>query len=82
MSPYRRFLVALEAAFAFTFCAMASKTDYHYAERLCPWILEDLEYDRLCSHTSLEEWPRTSIPNLTTDMLRDLHALSSEAKEE
>jgi len=67
MVPVIRVLfVALEAVFTFVFWMVNTKKTYSAAIwRICPWSQDTLEWDGLCSHSSLVELPRQNIPGLT-----------------
>jgi hypothetical protein len=48
--------LGMEATFAFVFWAMHSPDqDYRVGHQVCLWNAEDLEYDGLCSHSSVVE---------------------------
>jgi hypothetical protein len=52
----RVLFLALESAFSITFWAMYSKTkDYGMPQHLCPWEIDALDYDGLCSHAAIAE---------------------------
>jgi hypothetical protein len=53
--PVVRVLVyGIEATFAFVFCIMNCTTDFGFGgSKLCPWSRDSLEYDGLCSHTTM-----------------------------
>lgn len=54
--PVSRLLfLALEAAFAYIFWAMRSRTRHWGMGHICFWDRHTLEYDGLCSHCSLNE---------------------------
>ena len=55
---YRVLFVALEATFTFLFWAMYTKSKHGYGMMdFCPWNIDQLEYDGLCSHSALLELP-------------------------
>lgn len=58
---------ALEAMFAFVFWAMVSKDKDYGVPIICPWRIEDLEYDGLCSHSALWELVFGETDNLTSE---------------
>jgi len=53
--PTRVLHLALESALSLVFWDMNSRTRDFGMPRLCPWSIEDLEYDGLCSHVALAE---------------------------
>ena len=57
--PIRRVLfTALEATLTFVFWALHGNTDrYGGMSHICPWDLDSLQYQGLCSHSALRELP-------------------------
>jgi hypothetical protein len=51
----RLLLIAMEAAFAFAFWAMRTTEEDDGLSQLCPWTIDALPYDGLCSHCCLQE---------------------------
>jgi hypothetical protein len=52
---YRVLFYALESMFASYFWVMASRTKDYGIPNLCPWPFEALDWDGLCTHTSLQD---------------------------
>jgi hypothetical protein len=58
---YRLLFLSLEALFSYTFWAMISRRPEAFdtdAQSLCPWKVQELEYDGCCTHNSLNECPK------------------------
>lgn len=52
LARVRALYLALEATFTFAFWAMKSKSKY-CMDHMLSWDIDELEYDSLCSHSSL-----------------------------
>jgi hypothetical protein len=64
---YRLAFLALESMFASVLWAMRSRKKDYGVPILCPWSIEDLAYDGLCSHTALMEGIKGKQDDLTDD---------------
>ncbi|KAK3715579.1 Aconitate hydratase mitochondrial [Vermiconidia calcicola] len=51
----RTLFIALEATFSFVFWAVRAVQKDYGMSHMCPWPLNTLEYDGLCSHSALTE---------------------------
>ena len=65
----RVLLLALESMFSITLWAMVSRTKDYNMPHICPWKLEDLEYDGLCSHVALIEGIKGEENGLTPEQI-------------
>lgn len=63
--PVAALIHALEATFSIVRWAMKSRTKDYGMPHLCPWRLDTMEYDGLCSHSALDEGVRTELDGLT-----------------
>lgn len=70
---YRCLFVLIEAVLSMALWAMRSRTD-HGLPRISDWIIEDLEYDGLCSHSSIHEGIRGEDFGLTDEQKLRLQA--------
>ncbi|CVK83197.1 uncharacterized protein FMAN_00743 [Fusarium mangiferae] len=72
-APLNRLLIrALEATFGFLFWAMGPQKEYPGMDKVCLWDRATIEYEGLCSHSSLTEWVHDDF-NLTAEEL-EAHA--------
>jgi hypothetical protein len=65
----RTVILALEAMFSFVFWAMKSRTKDYGMPKLCPWNIEDLHYDGLCSHSALGDSIQGQKDGLTLEQI-------------
>lgn len=54
---YRLLFIAFECSFSFLFWTMHSPYGHRDMTHLCPWDINTLEYDGMCSHNPLMESP-------------------------
>lgn len=73
--------LALEATFSIILWAMKSRTKDYGMPHLCPWSLDDMEYDGLCSHSSLAECIRGGRREQRTATLTPEEIAAEEAEE-
>jgi hypothetical protein len=67
----RVLFLVLETAFAIAFWAMYSKTkDYGMPKHLCPWEMDAVHYDGLCSHPAIIEAVRGETLGLTAEEIK------------
>jgi hypothetical protein len=67
----RALFLVLETAFSIVFWAMYSKTkDYGMPKHLCPWEMDALDYDGLCSHPAIIEQVRDETLGLTAEEIK------------
>jgi hypothetical protein len=65
----RTLFLAIEATFSIVLWAMKSRTKDYGMPHLCPWPLEDIEYDGCCSHSALTENIMSETENLTPEQI-------------
>lgn len=65
----RCLILAIETTFSFLLWAMKARTKTYGMPPLCPWSLEDIEYDGCCSHSALIEHIMNDSENLTLEQM-------------
>ena len=69
MYPIVGLFLAMEATFSIVFWTMKSRTKDYCMPHLCPWSLDDIEYDGLCSHTAIWESIRGELDGLNAEQI-------------
>jgi hypothetical protein len=68
--PLRGLLLLIEATLSIAFWAMESRTKDYGMPHLCSWPLHKIEYDGLCSHSSIYEGIRGDDEGLTPEQIK------------
>lgn len=71
----RAIFLVLETMFSIVFWTMQSRTKDYKMPRLCPWSIEDLDWDGCCTHFSIKEKIHGLGDSLTVEQAVELEVL-------